>query len=518
MRCFVFIILSLTFLPYGQAKTRSPYNKHRYSISATDLDRVVEKSLKKQSFKLVSSTSDPVFVRRIYLDLIGRMPTVVELNTFLNSKERDKREALITHLLNSERYTTYWTMRWCDILRVKSEFPINLWPNGVQTYYHWIRAFVHSNKPYNQFATELITASGSNFRVPAVNFFQAIQGESVEQVTSAILLTFMGIRYKRLSPEIQQTFKQFFSYLKRKNTAEWKEKIVFSSPEPRSDLTGIFPGGFPYTVKQTEDPRKIFSQWLTHPKNEFFAKALVNRIWFWLMGRGIIQPADDMYPCLFNSSPQVMKYLETEFIQSGYDVKKLIHLIVSSKVYQQDSTAARNPKQKKTLAFTYKIRPIEAEVLTDMLGALFGNQELYKSVIPEPFTFLPRELQTIAIQDGSITSSFLQIFNRPERDTGFLSERSNLPSKSQRVYMLNSDKIQSSILRSNKLKQILSKSRRGKDSYTTGVYKLILSRAPTSYEVNIMNRYRNGSKRSKTDAAADLMWALLNTKEFLYKH
>ena len=517
MKYLLFIILFSTLLSYGQVKSRSPYSKYRYSMSATALDLMIEQSLTNKKLKLASSTSDAAFIRRIYLDLVGRVPTISELDKFLNSKQKTKRDSLIVRLLESDRFTTYWTMKWCDILRVKSEFPINLWPNGVQAYYHWIRECVSSNMPYNQFAYELITASGSNFRVPAVNFYRAIQGETVEQVTSAILLTFMGIRYKRLSSDLQLTFKQFFSHLKRKKTAEWKEQIIFSNPEPRAVIKGELPGGVPFIISQDDDPRKVFATWLTHPKNKFFAKLAVNRVWFWLMGRGIIEPVDDIYPCRSNGSKQVMSYLEDEFVRSGYDTKNLIRLIVSSRVYQQNSTFHSSTDSSSNV-FRYHIRPVEAEVLMDVLGSLFGNQELYQSVIPEPFTFLPREFQTIAIQDGSISSTFLQTFNRPERDTGFLSERSFQPSKAQRVYMLNSDQIQKSILKSSKLKQILLKSRRGKDSYTTPIYKLVLSRYPTDKEVNIINRYRNGIKRRENDTAADLMWALLNTKEFLYKH
>ena len=151
-------------------------------------------TLKKQNLAPARLSSDAVFVRRVYLDVIGTLPTADEARAFIDDRDVSKRSALIDRLLDRDEFADYWAMKWCDTLRVKSEFPINLWPNAVQAYHRWIRTAIRDNVPYDRFARELLTASGSNFRDPAVNFYRAVQSREPSAIASAVALTFMGVR------------------------------------------------------------------------------------------------------------------------------------------------------------------------------------------------------------------------------------------------------------------------------------------------------------------------------------
>lgn len=158
------------------------------------IDEIVIEKLGELGIEPARGCSDSVFVRRLYLDVIGTLPTPEEVKAFLEDDRADKRKLLIDELLEREEFADYWSMKWCDVLRVKSEFPINLWPNGAQAYHRWVRTSIRENKPYDQFARELLTSSGSNFRVPQVNFYRAIQGTEPRTVAAAVALTFMGSR------------------------------------------------------------------------------------------------------------------------------------------------------------------------------------------------------------------------------------------------------------------------------------------------------------------------------------
>lgn len=174
-----------------------------------------------------SLCSDAVFVRRVYLDLLGVLPSAREARAFINNRKAEKRRDLIERLINREEFADYWAMKWGDRLRIKAEFPINLWPNAAQAYHRWVRAALANNLPYDQFARQLLTSSGSNFRVPPVNFFRAIPNRTPEGIATAVALTFMGTRTESWPSERLRGMAAFFSQVAYKPTREWKEEIVY---------------------------------------------------------------------------------------------------------------------------------------------------------------------------------------------------------------------------------------------------------------------------------------------------
>ncbi len=259
--------------------------------------------------------SDGVFVRRVYLDVTGTLPTADEARRFLTDSDPDKRRKLIDRLLEREEFVDYWTMKWCDLLRVKSEFPINLWPNAVQAYHRWIRTCVKENMPYDRFVREMLTASGSNFRKPQVNFYRAVQSREPQAIAQAVALSFMGVRPESWPKEQWSGMAAFFSQIAFKPTGEWKEEIVLFDLEQAATeaaaktlQTATFPDGTPAELSPGQDPREVFADWLLAPENPWFARNIANRVWFWLLGRGIVHPPDDIRPDNPPSNPELLAY------------------------------------------------------------------------------------------------------------------------------------------------------------------------------------------------------------------
>jgi hypothetical protein len=413
-----------------------------------------------------------------------------------------------------------------------------------------VRASIVANKPYDQFARELLTSSGSNFRVAPVNFYRAIQNKTPEGIAGAVALTFMGTRTEEWSADQLSGTAVFFSQLSYKPTAEWKEEIVFWDPlkvveradsvAPGSEIVGtvtpsnerpdtfsnsidvntplvaIFPDGKTVQLSGDRDPRAVFADWLIQPKNPWFAKSAVNRVWAWLMGRGIIEPADHIRSENPPSHPELLAYLEHEFVDSGYDLQHLYRLILTSQAYQF-SAMSHSARENNPAAFaTYPLRRLDAEVLIDAINSITQTHELYTSPIPEPFTYIPRDQPAIALADGSITSPFLALFGRSPRATGMANEKNNRSVSSQWLHLLNSSHIQQKLQQSESLKQVFS-ARRKPELTLEELYLTVLSRRPTDAESEIAMNYVKSGKFNRNDWI-DLAWALMNNTEFLYRH
>ncbi len=450
--------------------------------------------------------------------MIGTLPSPKEVEDFLEDQHPNKRAALIDNLFNREEFADYLTLKWCDLLRVKSEFPIDLWPNAVQAYHRWVYEAVRQNRPYNQFVRDLLTSSGSNFRVPQVNFYRAVPGRDPSSIAKAVALTFMGVRFERWPNARRTGMAAFFSEVAYKKTDEWKEEIVYLNPEAMKPVKAVLPDGTTVTIPSGTDPRQSFADWLISPNNKWFARNIVNRIWAWTMGHGIIHEPDDIRPDNPPASPELLACLEKELIKSNYDIRHIYRLILNSRTYQQSSIPNHDTANPKVQFAHYTIRQLNAEVLIDALCWIGGNGESYSSPIPEPYTFIPKDQRTIALADGSITSSFLTTFGRPSRDTGLESERNNQPTDTQRLYMLNSSDIQRRIEGSPLLKPALNLVWKDRPTAIRQIYLTILSRYPTQGESAIAGQYFETKGLLPGQAAVDLAWTLINSKEFLCRH
>jgi hypothetical protein len=569
------VLLGVSVLCVAAAAVAGQYDSDLYESSASpaasgELDRLVLSKLSTVGVRPVIC-SDAVFVRRAYLDTIGTLPTAEEARTFiLDPDTRNKRVKLIDRLLARDEFVDYWAMKWGDVLRIKAEFPVNLWPNAAQSYHRWVWASIAENKRYDKFVRELLTSSGSNFRVGPVNFYRAVHNRTPVGVAAAVALTFMGTRVDSWPKERLAGMSPFFSQLGYKSTREWKEENVFwdplhssvvianaapdkktvvaaSEPPPPVEpgpVEATFPDGTKVVVPADRDPREVFADWLIAPKNPWFAKAIANRVWSWLLGRGIVHEPDDIRDNNPPSNPALLAYLEKELVASGYDLKKLYRLILTSNTYQFSSVPrfVDKPQAEPNFA-SYPLRRLDAEVLIDAINKITGTTDLYTSPIPEPFTYIPQDKPAIAIADGSITSTFLSLFGRSARATGMENERNNKPVSSQWLHLLNSTHIQQKLAQGPKLKELFESGKKPSD-IEADLYLTILSRFPTAAEISALESYgapvpdatssksKYGKNMPSTPVSAstktqttrrredwvDIAWALINSEEFIYRH
>lgn len=496
--------------------------------------------------------SDAVFIRRAYLDLTGKLPAAEEAKAFILNTDKNKRVALIARLLDRPGHVDYWAMRWSDILRVKAEFPVKVWPNAAQAYHRWVWESIARNKPYDRFARELLTSSGSNFRVGPVNFYRAIQNRTPEGIAAVVGLAFMGTRVHLWPEDRRAGMAAFFSQVGYKPTSEWKEEIVFWDPlrsiavpgsiapgvdavaksvaatnqipqalaEPLSKngpLAAVFPDGTKVTIPPDRDPREVFADWLIRPENPWLARAIANRTWAWAMGRGVVHEPDDLRDDNPPSNPELLAYLEKELVTSGYDLKHLKRLIFTSTAYQFSAIPKSKGEEASANFAGYALRRVEAEVLIDALNDITGSSDLYTSAVPEPFTYIPRDMSAVALADGSITSSFLTLFGRSARATGMEGERVNELASTQWLHTLNSVTIQGKLQSGPKLTALLSSGGSPKE-IAEKLYLTILSRFPTDADVKAAEEYAKTGAAKGRDVWIDLAWALVNSPEFLLRH
>lgn len=483
------------------------------------IDELVFARLRELGLKPANLCSDAVFLRRAFLCVIGTLPTEEETRGFLESTDPDRRARLINGLLQRDEFADYWAMKWGDLLRVKAEFPIKLWPNATQAYHHWIRTSVRDNKPVHFLVRELLVANGSNFREGEVNFYRAMQDRSPRGIAATVALTFLGERADKWPKKKLDALAGFFSEISFKSTAEWKEEIVYF--DPTADKEGlargaIFPDGRPARLeKGKQDPRIVFAEWLLRPENPWFCRNMANRAWSWLMGRGVVQEPDDQRPDNPPSNPALLKFLEQEFAGSHCDLKHLFRVILNSRTFQLSSLPAQDTPAAAANFAHYPLRRLEAEVLIDALNQVTGTSESYSSPIPEPFTFIPEDVRAIGLADGSITSSFLELFGRPPRDTGFESERNRNTSAAQRLHLLNSSHVHRKI-RACPLVAEAGASKGKPEERVRRIYLTILSRPPTEEEQATARKL--AATESPKELAEDLVWGLINQPEFCYIH
>jgi hypothetical protein len=493
------------------------------------IDELVYNRLKQMGVPPSGLSSDAVFLRRVYLDTIGLLPTADEGRAFYAKPDR---AALIDSLLARDEFNDFWSLKWGDLLRIKSEYPVRVWPKAVAVYYQWVHDSLQSNKPYDQFARELITGTGSNFRVAPANFVRAVPSHDARSLGESAALVFMGARIgcarchghpqEAWSLEEDLGLGAFFAKVNYKSTLEWKEEIVYPDfrlnlkhPRTRAVVEPQAPGGAPVKVGAEEDPRGQFARWLTAPDNPWFAKNIVNRIWFWLLGRGIVQEPDDLRPTNPPTNPELLAYLEHELTSHGYDLRHIYRLILNSRTYQLASEPNEFNARDATLFSHYQVKRLTAEQMLDAVSQFTETSEKFRSIIPEPYSNWPTNYRATQISDGNTECNFLDLFGRPPRDTPYEAERINALSLKQTLYFLNSEQLEGKVSGSPHLKRILTKS---DPDVLDDIYLTSLSRLPSAQEKQRLLRYLASKKSARPQAVQDVAWAVLNAKEFEFNH
>ena len=343
------VVFTAALAGAGPPKTSSPtFESQADLLPQGKIDKFVFGSLRRLSIRPANLCSDAVFVRRVYLDVIGTLPTADEAGVS-RDHDPDKRPALVDRLLERKEFADYWAMKWSDLLRIKAEFPINLWPNAAQAYHRWIRTCIKENMPYDRFVRELLTASGSNFRVPPVNFYRAVQSREPQAIAQAVALSFMGSAGRELAqgaagrawrPSSPRSATSPPTNGRRRSSSS-----IPSKPPglPAGRRRPFFPTARRPSFRPTQIRARCSPIGSLRRKNPWFARNIVNRIWSWLLGAASFTSRTTSAPTTRRSNPELLAYLEQELVAAHYDLKHVYRLILNSKTYQLSSIPRSRP-------------------------------------------------------------------------------------------------------------------------------------------------------------------------------
>ncbi|MBE6376478.1 MAG: DUF1553 domain-containing protein [Lentisphaerae bacterium] len=469
------LLAAAVFLTAFQLFSSDIYQKNSTSQVNSGFDRFLHRLWVKHKIPVPNEASDSVLVRRMYVDLTGRVPLPEDAKHYVVCRQPEKQFLLAKQLLESEEFAMFAAMRLGDELRIKSEFPINLWPNAAFLYTRMLCYAVLNNLPYDQFAANILLSSGSNFRNGYANFFRAVPQKNAENIANAVSTFFLGENLNSLSKEEKNLLLETFAVIKFKSTREWKEEIVFS------------------TVPIANDPRNALVKKITADPR--FAKTAVKRCWRWLFGN--VEPDD-----------AIVEHLAEQFKKNHFNLRKLLLEICTSPAYKAASVTSIDYSQAVKFAAVYPARRLDAEVLADSIAQITGKPYSYLSVIPEPFSYYNN--RAAALPDGSVTDQFLLTFGRPSRDSGTPEERKSEITADQRMFLFNSADINS---RLNDL--LYRKLKKEKDKFTE-LFWLFYSRPPSPEEYKLFKEL--GKKHTQWKLLARIPWVLLNSKEFLCQH
>ncbi len=445
--------------------------------------------------------SDAVFMRRLHLVMTGQLPDADATRRFLDSQRADKRDELIDVVLQSEPYYRQMLLHWGDILRIKSEFPSNLWPNGVQAYNRWIYKHLADNTPYDVFVQQLLLSKGSNFKDPAVNFYRAFLDRTPAVIHTNIHLLFMGDQKPDAASAI------CFSQLRYKSTKEWKEEIVYPDVWSSRKAHTLSLAKEQVVLQPATDWREPYVNWLTSENNRQFAQVFVNRLWFWIMGEGLVTDPD---PAVWPKRKATARWKELDahvdfFIESGYNVRELTRRLLQSDAFQLQQAAD----------YGFKSRRLPAETIVDAIATITQEHDVYQSRVPEPFTFYPQATLSRDLGDATVSSPTLELFGRASRDVSLQSQRKNQLTDRQVLYLMNSNDLEGRIRRSKPIAQTIAKAS-GVDELTEQAFLQVLLRYPTPAERRLFKTYAAQNQGKMSAYAYDLYWTLMNSHEFLY--
>ena len=445
---------------------------------------------------------DDVFLRRAYLTVTGALPTPTDCKKFIDAKSPDKREALIDTLIESDLAIRYMQMHWGDILRVKSEFPSNLWPNGVQAYNRWIYEQLMRNVPYDQMVRGLLLSEGSNFRSPAVNFYRGFQKRTPENIYANINLLFLGNRNCRDNGHA------CFSQIRYKSTKEWKEEIIYLDYYKELPSQSVRLGdGKTLALDKDSDWREAYVEWLTSPTNRRFAEVMVNRMWFWVFGKGIVHEPDDWREDNPPSDAELLNSLTDYFIECKYDMRALLKRILLSDKFNSKSVPEGD----------YEPQRLPAEVVIDAIASVLASWPTYSSRVPEPFTFYPPATRATHLGDATVSSSELELFGKVSRDVSLESQRNNSITSRQLLYLMNSSELETRIRKSWLLRR-MCENIKNPAQLVNAITMRVLSRRATAQEKELFLEHQKQNALSMSELAYDIVWTQINSNEFLYNH
>ena len=505
----------LTFL------TERPDFQWPNSPEATKIDQLVFAKLKQLQIQPSELCSDTDFLRRATLDLAGRLPSLEESQVFLADQSPTKRAAVIDRLLETDDYAEFWSLKWSDLLRCNSK---RLTKSGVHKFRRWLFDIVKNDVPLNEFAKELLTATGSTQQNAAAGYWKASRDEIDATETTAQL--FLGIRiqcakchnhpFEKWTQDDYYGTAAAFKRVGRKDTGLPDDEMIFVSAggevtQPRTGkqmkvrllLEGDVDG------PADQDRRVVFANWLTNNSNPFFARSLSNRIWGHIVGKGIVDPVDDFRDSNPPSNPELLSYLADELLKSGFSSKHLIRTIMNSRVYQLSSQRNKYNADDEIYFSHATTRMLTAEQLLDSICTVTGQQE--------EFAGMPGGTKAIDLVDPPEGHKFLQVFGQPQRELPCECERSTDSNLSQALQLINGPTVHNK-LRSDagSVHQWITGGKSDAEIIDL-LYLTALTRPPVPAEQKTAQAHIK-SNEDRTRALEDIAWAVINSKEFLFQH
>ncbi len=487
------------------------------------VDELVFSKLKNLGIPPAGTCDDATFIRRVTLDLCGRLPTLEETQPFVLDRSEDKYEAAVDRLLCSIEHAEFFAKKWSTILRNRRSSPGHQF--GTFAFSDWLRDSFYDNKPYDQFVGQLLTASGSLDSNPPLAWLREVSTTEARVEDAAQL--FLGQRlqcarchhhpFEKWSQADYGHMAAFFSTVTRLegDTPEQPRFVSRVGPasakHPKSGEK-LLPAGLddePQAIPPTVDPRQELVQWMVAPDNPFFARALVNRYWKHFFAVGLVEPEDDMRATNPASNPELLDGLAQVFVDSGYDVRRLLRLICTSTSYRLQSDANEANLHDQSYARFYPKR-LQAEVLLDVVDQVLQTNTSFAGV--------PAEMRAVSLPDNSFSSYFLDVFGKPDSATACECERSQEATLAQSLQLLNSKEMQAKLSSDSALPASLAASSDAAEVKVTQVYLAAFSRPPTEAEIEIACRYLAGQPEQPRQAYEDLVWAVINSKEFLFNH
>jgi hypothetical protein len=480
---------------------------------------------------------DSTFLRRVSLDIGGRLPTLEETKAFIADKSPDKRDRAVEALINSPDYADFFANKWTALLKNQRTEAADITANFA--FHAWMRDNLLANTPYDQIVRQILASTGTIVSNPPVAWYKRVK-EPTTQVEDVAQL-FLGVRmqcaqchhhpFERWTQGEYYQMAAFFSQIGRKPTAIAGEDLIFhkrglAQTEHRKTRVMLKPAGLgepPLDIAPDDDPRLALADWMSKKSNPFFAKALVNRYWKHFFKRGLIEPEDDLRDTNPPTNPELLDALAKHFLDSNYDLKSLVRVIAQSHAYQLSAMPNEHNAVDRQAYSHYYPKRMTAEVLLDSIDMVTASKT--------DFADLPPGTRAISLPDNSYTraSPFLKVFGRPDNTSVCECERVSSASLAQSLHLMNASDVKAKLTANNGRAEQLTKAEMPEPKRIRELYLAAYSREPTADEVRIAETHllkprtdAQGkpldSQRAKRNGYEDLLWALLNTKEFLFNH
>jgi len=484
------------------------------------IDPLVFRKLQKLNVLPSGPADDAQFLRRVYLDVIGTLPTAAEARRFLDDRRPDRRSRLVDELLDRPEYADYWALKWSDLLRVDRQA---LGHKRAYGYYRWIRDSLAANKPLDRFAREIVIAQGPLGEVGPASFYKVTP--KAGEAASTLAQVFLGVRiacaechhhpFDRWSQADYYGMQAFFTPLALKNVPGGELLVAGGDPQTKDPRSGaaIFAHALGTPMPEAHpagDRRQALADWMTAADNPYFARNIANRVWAHFLGRGLVEPVDDVRATNPPTNPELLDALARHLIDNKYDIKALIRAITAARVYQL--SAKPNPTNERDEQ-NYSRAPfkrIDAEVLLDMVCQTTGAGEKFAGV--------PAGTRAIQLWDSRVSHYFLKLFGRPVRASACECERNTEPGVGQVLHVLNSPEIQAKLSDEGGTIARLVKQHAENGPLADELYLTFFSRLPTEKERTVASEYLSKDKAKRREAAEDLAWSMMNSLEFIFNH